>query len=202
MEREPLAVYTTVYPAAAPFLAEWYASVRAQTDTNFDLWIGVDSMTREQVVQAMGSLLQAQLRHGAPGDSPARIRRIAASEIAAQYPAVIFVDSDDVLEPERVAAARRSLAVADVTGCALRVVDRHGLDVGFTFGPGTATVDCEFLARWNVFGLSNTAFRSEVLRECLPFDDDCVLIDWLLATRAAASGARVAFDPEPQMRYR
>ena len=34
---ERLAVYTTVYPGVEPFLAEWRASLRAQTDGDFDL---------------------------------------------------------------------------------------------------------------------------------------------------------------------
>ena len=37
-----IALYTAVYPDAAPFLDAWYASVEAQTDRDFDLWISLD----------------------------------------------------------------------------------------------------------------------------------------------------------------
>ncbi len=53
------------------------------------------------------------------------------------------------------------------------------------------------LPRTNVFGLSNTAYRSDVLRRCLPIPAEAALVDWYLITRAWLQGARLAFDPTP-----
>jgi hypothetical protein len=50
--------------------------------------------------------------------------------------------------------------------------------------------------------MSNTAYRCDVLRQCLPLPDHCEIVDWLVATRAWAMGARFAFDPSPRMAYR
>ena len=49
-----LALYTAVYPAAAPFLDAWYASVQAQADRDFDLWISLDGLTEAAVVAQLG----------------------------------------------------------------------------------------------------------------------------------------------------
>ena len=58
------------------------------------------------------------------------------------------------------------------------------------------------LVRNNVMGLSNTAYRSDLLRRCLPIPTEAELMDWLLAVRSLALGARLQFDPEPRMWYR
>ena len=74
--------------------------------------------------------------------------------------------------------------------------------MGMTFGlPPRAEPEMCF-PRNNVFGLSNSAFRSDLLRRCLPIPADAVLVDWFLATRAWLMGARMAFDPEVEMDYR
>jgi hypothetical protein len=56
--------------------------------------------------------------------------------------------------------------------------------------------------RNNVFGFSNSAFRSELLKQCLPIPAGAVLVDWFLATRAWLLGARLTFDHVPRMDYR
>ena len=116
--------------------------------------------------------------------------------------AVVFVDSDDILDPSRVAAAREALATADVVGCALRLADETGAELGAIFGPAGGALVAADLPRTNVFGLSNSAYRVATLRSCLPIPDACALVDWLLATRAWAFGARLAFDSTPRMVYR
>ena len=58
------------------------------------------------------------------------------------------------------------------------------------------------LPRTNAFGLSNTAYRSDVLRACLPIPAAAALVDWYLITMAWLQGARLAFDPTPRMDYR
>ena len=206
MRAERLAVYTTVYPAVLPYLAEWYASVRAQTDSEFDLWIGVDALGRDEVLAAMGADAVAAACittvMAPPGASPAQVRAHAIGRMVDDYYGLVFTDSDDLLHPERVAAARAALESYDVAACALRMVDAEGRDLGVDFGPAEGEDPVEMLPRNNVFGLSNTAYRTEMLRRCLPIPAENPLVDWLLATRAHALGARMAFDATPLMSYR
>jgi hypothetical protein len=70
------------------------------------------------------------------------------------------------------------------------------------FGPPPGACIQTILPRYNIFGMSNTAYRTGVLTQCLPIPPDCVLIDWLLVTRAWARGASLYFDPAPDMAYR
>lgn len=201
MRSERLAVYTTMYPGVEPFLPAWRASVAEQTDSAFDLWVGLDLLTPDAVAAAAGATIEARWVQGTQGDTPARIRTAALAMLAERYDAVVLVDSDDVLHPTRVAAARAALQAADVAACALAIGDAEARDLGLRFGPPNGDA-CAMLSRYNVFGLSNSAYRSDVLRACLPVHDDCLLFDWLLATRARAIGATMTFDPVPRMTYR
>jgi hypothetical protein len=216
MHAERLAVYTTVHPGCEPYLASWCDSVRNQTDRDFDLWIGLDALA--PVAMPAMSISPARLEADVgphipvhwvvarPGDTPARLRQRALAEIVANYDRIVFVDADDLLQHSRVAAARETLATCDVVGCALRLIDERGIDMGVTFGLESVELDDRdlrtLLPRCNVLGLSNSAYRTSVLARCLPVPPDCVLTDWLLASRALALGARLAWDRAPRMGYR
>jgi len=208
MPAERLALYTTVYPAVLPYLGEWYASVSAQTDRDFDLWVGVDALGDDAVLAAMGvaptdpASAAARLVRAPDGSLPAQVRANAIDRMVYAYDAVVFTDADDLLHPTRVAAARAALEECDVAACALRMVNEAGEDLGVTFGPAPDEDPVEMLPRNNVFGLSNTAYRTDVLRRCLPIPAENPLVDWLLATRAHALGARMVFDSTPLMSYR
>lgn len=197
-----LAVYTTVYPGGEKFLREWYASIRSQTDRDFDLWVGLDGVTPKEASELMGGEPQVRWAPSRTGDTPATVRERAFEQIVSRYDGVVFVDSDDVLLPDRVASARAALEMSDVAGCALYVVDEDMRDTGVIFGTAPETDWTDFLPRYNVFGMSNTAYRSETLARCLPIPPAGRLVDWLLAMRALLLGARLSFDGVPRMKYR
>ncbi len=39
-----VALCTTIYPGVEAYLPDWYRSVRAQTDRDFQLWVGLDGI--------------------------------------------------------------------------------------------------------------------------------------------------------------
>ena len=197
-----LALYTTVYPGVERYLAAWHRSVRAQTDQDFQLWIGLDKIGIEAATGAMGGDPGAIWVPGARGDTPAQVRQRALAQIVGRHDGVVLVDSDDVLHPARLAVARAMLDRDDVAGCALRLVDQEGQDMGLTFGLPPQSAPEDVLPRNNVFGLSNSALRADLLRRCLPIPPTVALVDWFLATRAWLFGARMAFDNEVGMDYR
>lgn len=202
MHPDRLVMYTTAYPAAEPYLPAWVASLRAQTDRDFDLCIGVDGLPVEKLERVLGGLSRVTIVPAMAGSQPAQVRRAAIEPLLDRYDGVIFADVDDELLASRVAAARERLRTWDVSGCRLRIMDQGGRDLDLIFGPAEGEDPCAYLPRWNAFGLSNTAYRTETLRACLPVPDDCVLFDWFLASRAWLMGASLGFDLEPRMRYR
>lgn len=197
-----LALYTTIYPGVEAFLGDWYRSVQEQTDQDYQLWIGLDTMGIEAAIDAMGGDPGATWVTAAAGDTPAQVRQRAFSRIVEDCDGVVLVDSDDVLHASRVASARAALQTSDLAGCALQLVDEHGRNIGMTMGLPPQTGVEEVFPRNNVFGLSNSAFRSDLLRRCLPIPASAALVDWFLATQAWLYGARLVFDPDTRMDYR
>lgn len=197
-----LALYTTVYPAVERFLADWKRSVEEQTDRDFDVWVGVHDWDVAQAERALGPMERVTWAPGRRGATPAQVRSDALARLVGAYDGVVLADSDDLLEPSRIAAAREALAGWDLSGCALRLVSESGSDLGPVFGPPPGVDPCALLSRANVFGLSNSAYRSRCLAACLPLPADCVLMDWFLASRAWLGGATIGFDPAPRMAYR
>jgi hypothetical protein len=200
-----LAVYTTIYPGVEPYLQDWYRSLCGQADRDFALWIGLDSLEPGAVQKLLGADLKPHWVVSPSGATAAQIRQQALQQIVENVEstdAVVLVDSDDVLHFSRTAAARAELEASELVGCALRVVDLQGRSLGFRFGlPPRVSADSIF-PRNNVYGFSNSAYRSELLRRCLPIPAEAVLVDWFLATRAWLLGAKLGFDPVARMDYR
>jgi hypothetical protein len=202
MSVDRVCLYTTIYPQAKAFLHDWYRSVSRQTDCDFQLWIGLDAIGVEEVVDIVGNDVDATWVCAEPGDTPAQVRQRALAKIVDHCDGVILVDSDDILHETRVAAARAGLQRGDLVGCALNLVTQTGEPMRITMGlPSAVPVD-SVLPRHNIFGLSNSAFRTELLRQCLPIPQEVALVDWFLATRAWLCEARLIFDHTPRMDYR
>mgnify|MGYP001009152942 CR=1 FL=1 len=200
--RKRCALYTVIYPQMSPFLGAWYQSVERQTDQNFDLCISLDGLAPEDVARQLGHTPRATWLANHSASTPGQIRFAGIRQLLEDYDEILFVDSDDVLHPTRVEAARRSLRNSDVNGCGLQIMNERGSDLGLVFGlPAEETID-SVLPRWNVFGLSNTSYRVETLRACLPIPSECELVDWWLITRAWMMRAKLEFDPTPRMWYR
>lgn len=197
-----LAVYTTIYPGVEPYLADWYGSLCRQTDHDFQLWVGLDTIHPQSVEQILGFQVRAHWVTNPAGASPAEIRQNALAQLVDTCTGVILVDSDDILHPERVSAARADLEASDLVGCALSLIDQAGQRLESTFSLPTNLTPDQVLPRNNVFGLSNSAFRTDLLKQCLPIPAAAVLVDWFLATRAWLLGARLAFDRGIGMMYR
>lgn len=195
-----LGVYTTIYPGVERYLHDWYRSLQLQSDPNYQLWIALDEVSVDDAIEAMGSDPKATWIAAEPGDTPAMIRQRALERIVNACDGVVLVDSDDILHPSRVGAARETLRTSDLSGCALRLVDQVGRDLQMTL-TAPATPDSVF-PRNNVYGLSNSSFRTELLRRCLPIPSTVVVVDWFLATRAWLIGATLSFDPVVRMDYR
>jgi hypothetical protein len=197
-----LAVYTTIYPGVESYLAEWYRSLCEQTDKDFQLWIGLDELEKESIQNLLGPELKANWIEAPLGATPAEIRQISLARIVETSSEVVLVDSDDLLHPTRIEAARSALQSSELAGCALRLADQNGKNLDSVFNLSPLLQPEHAFPRNNIFGFSNSAFRCELLRRILPIPANAVLVDWFLASRAWLLGAKLAFDREPRMAYR
>jgi hypothetical protein len=198
-------VFSVVHPTVLPFIEAWAASVACQSDTDFDLCLALDAVSPEQIALALPPGHPTRLVRAAPKATPASLRTEAWDSIVSEYDIVVMVDADDLLERSRVAAAKQALAACDAAACAVRLVDGSGHDLQRLFCSlpvGSSEDAGAILPRANVFGLSNSAYRAATLQACLPVPAGCLAVDWYLATKAWALGARLRLDPVPRMAYR
>ena len=195
------ALVSAFYPGVEPFLKEWSASVRSQRDRAFDVCVILDQISPADAAAATG-LADAEWISvsGDAGIGAARNQGLQA--LVDRYDVLVSVDADDVLEPDRVGEAKARITAADVVVTSMSLIDADG---GATGSVMRMPIDPDWMAllsRCNVAGMSNTAWRSSVLSDCLPIPPRTSLVDWFLATRAAANGARIGTDPGLRMRYR
>jgi len=197
-----LAVYTTIYRKAVPFLKDWFLSIQSQTDQQFDLWIGLHGLEVKHLDAILASKRHINYVTACSSATCAGIRQEALSRIVEGYDAIVLVDCDDILHPSRVAAARECLNKHELAGCALRLVNQNGTDARMTFGLPDGRAIEDVFPRNNIYGFSNSSFCTSLLRRCLPIPAEVILVDWLLATRSWLLGARLTFDNTPRMDYR
>ncbi len=197
-----IALYTTIYPGVECFLEAWKQSVLKQSNQNFEIWVGVDGFSLDRAKKLLSGLEVKQFFISKYPNLKAYVRKTVLAEMVRLYDVIVLVDSDDVLEESRVCSASHQLNDYDVIGCAMSLIDEQGHDLGVSFGRKEAAFQREDIIQYNQFGLSNTAYRSDLLKECLEVSNECELLDWFLITNALFLGARAFFDPVKRMQYR
>jgi hypothetical protein len=179
--------------------------VKNQSDTGFDLCIALDSLIPENVYEAVEEEFRANWYMADTGQSPSTIRINALRRISENYDIIVLVDSDDLLLPRRVERSKEYLETHDMSGCALELIDEEekplNVSAGRKFEYSNDTLH-SFLLYRNIFGFSNTAYRSALLRRLLNNGFNSPLLDWNFATMSASLGARISFDRVPEMLYR
>lgn len=194
-----VAVVTAIYPNVIRYLGEFFDSLRRQTDQDFCLWIGLDGVSEQEVMAKAGKQFNIFFTRIPLNVTPAVVRNMVLEQALADCDIVVLVDADDMLCETRVEAARKSVEKNDVTAAAMDYMDENGKKTDGFFDP---RVGDKRLIRNNVFGFSNTTWRSRVLLHFLPVPENCVLMDWYVATLALYSGATLGCDAHARMFYR
>jgi len=195
------AVYTTFYPSMLKYADEFLYSVAEQTDPDFDLWISLDGLEPNQINPA--NKLKPNYYQNQQAQNPIEMRKLALSEISKEYDSVILVDSDDILYPKRVAAAKQGLERYDGYACSLDLVAENGKGLDLKFGTSNQEDWLEFLKNKNVFGFSNSAYRASILKEIIMIPNQTIMMDWLVVLKALVNqNALLYFDGNVHMAYR
>lgn len=195
------ALFSTVHPAAAPYVRDFLRSVEEQNDRDFTLWLAFDLIEPAHFREALTPFDDVQVVLS-ENDTPASLRQRALERILPTCEAVIFVDSDDILYPNRVREAKRGLHDYDVYGCPLELITENSEHLNLCLDAPPTEDWIVTMPYTNVFGLSNTAYRKRTLEQLLPVPTGVTLVDWFLATRAHLSGSRLGFGKTAHMAYR
>lgn len=197
-----VAVFSPIFPNALPFLPQFFRSLTDQTFTDFKLWLALDRLSVDEVAEYVPPGLRVQWVPAEAHDNPARLRKRTWSSMVSLHDAIVMIDSDDIAHPERVESAAESLESSEVNACALRIVDKYDAPVGAVLSLPQGAEILENVHHWNVFGLSNTAYRAEALDPLIQFPDGIGIIDWHLLARAVRLELSLSFTTLPLLDYR
>tara|TARA_A100001037_G_scaffold305127_2_gene344140 strand:+ start:7274 stop:8191 length:918 start_codon:yes stop_codon:yes gene_type:complete len=191
---------TSVHSGSIYYLNAWWSSVINQTTHDFDIVISVDGFDFDLDKFLKGhEQFNIQLFYFNYGRTISEIRNKIIEYCSENYDKVIFVDTDDVLDKYRVAKSLDSLDAFDFTFCKTYLIDEKGNSLPWMLKKNSSINDiCEF----NSFGLSNSNYKSYVLKEILPIPKNCEIIDWFISTFAFLYRYKFAYIDETFMKYR
>jgi|GEM_PF-3276135 len=193
------AVYTTLYPEAIRFWNDFIQSVEVQSDADFDLVVCLDNMSVDDVVS--GNVIPHFYLPSTK--TPSAIRQECWQHLIDMgYDAIIMVDADDTLAPDRIKKTKMALQNYDMDVCGLQLVDENLQKMDWTLQPNPDEKTENYIIHANDIGLSNTAYRTEFLQRLIPAPTDIIMLDWFLALRAVEEGARISKRQSLDMLYR
>lgn len=196
-----VAVATSLYEAARPFLADWIAGVRAALPPGATLELVVAAHGFAAPEAALAGLSPPARLVVAPLPAAASIAAVRNAMVAAaaRAPAdlVVFCDADDALLPGAVAGHARALTDADFSYGDLALMAADGRDLGATFFAEGDVPDRiaagapagGALADRNFVGFSNAAVRPAALAGARPAPDGIEAVDWFLFSTLLSAGA-------------
>ena len=120
------------------------------------------------------------------------------------YEILIFGDSDDYFDKNRIDKSIELLKEFDIVVNDLSLFDENGIYESEYLShrlDNLDVVDLAFIKDKNIFGLSNTAIRLENISQVL-FDDEIIAVDWYFFKVLLKQGLKAVFTNEIVTYYR
>ena len=199
-----IAFLTTVFPMEENFLYDFLDSLKNQTYQNFDLIVVNDGYkdfdSTKAVYNQMLNITELQY-----SDTPAKNREYGINYcIDNGYDILIFGDSDDYFESNRVEKSLEFLKKSDIVVNDLNLFNGNGVYEEKYLShrlKNLDVVDFEFLKDKNIFGMTNTAIKLENISK-VTFDDKIVAVDWYFFKTLLGQGLKAIFTNETVSFYR
>jgi glycosyltransferase involved in cell wall biosynthesis len=199
-----IAFLTTVFPMKSSYLDDFFKSLNEQTYTNFDVVVVNDGYVKfREVMVEFSNLNIIELQYS---DTVAKNREFGINFVKENdYDILIFGDSDDYFDKNRVRISVELLANTDIVVNDLTLFsDANGIFHRKYISNrvvGNTQVTLEFIKNKNIFGLSNTAINVMILGD-ISFDKDMVAVDWYLYTILLLKNKKALFTNKTITYYR
>ena len=198
-------VIGTVYPGVEKYLSDYISSLNNQTTQDFDILLANDGLGDLGSVFKKSNLNCKSV--DVKGSISSNRRNIIRHAKDMGYQKLIFADSDDMFEDNRVEVVNELLDVASVVVNDLGLTNKDGVDVSPRyFSPRFNEAEIikeNMIYNGNIMGLSNTAVRIEALAD-LPalIDGDSIAFDWYLWAGILHNGNEAYFTGKTATKYR
>lgn len=198
------AFLTTIFPMNKQYLYDFFDSLKEQTNKNFDVIIVNDGYKDfEQIQSEYNQVLNiVELKYS---HTPAKNREYGINYCMQNgYDILIFGDSDDYFEKNRVEKSLEFLKEYDIVVNDLSLVDENGVYKTKYLSHrlnNLEEVKFEFIFKKNIFGLSNTAIKLKSISK-ITIPEDLVAVDWYIFSILLMENKRAVFTNETVSYYR
>ena len=207
MERSKneIVVVGAVYPGVEFFLDDYFNSLERQTNSEFDLLLVNDGF------KGLDSLLEKRslnwICENVTGSISLNRRILIHKALEMGYRKIIFTDTDDTFEENRVEVLNNMLDKDPVIVNDLDILDIQGNKIikrYFSKRYSEAEmITKNYLLTGNLMGFSNTAVQSEVFRDIPSLQSgESIAFDWYLWSSVLLLGNNARFTSETSTKYR
>ena len=198
-----IAFLTTIFPMKKQFLIDFFNSLNNQTYDNFDVVVANDGYSNfNEIKLKYGKLNIVELEYS---NTPAKNREYGINYcIERKYDILIFGDSDDYFSNNRVELALEALNSNDIVVNDVSLFDNNGTYEDMYISnrlENDSKVNFNYIKNKNIFGLSNTALKINILSR-VSFDKDLVAVDWHLYKGLLKNGCKAIFTNKAITYYR
>jgi len=198
------AVLTVVYEGVEPYINDFMISLQQQTDTNFDLIIINDGFKQLDQLLSRFNINSRTLHFEA---SFVERRKQGIKRLKEEgYDTVVFADSDDYFNSQRIEITKQLLANYDLVCNELVLFGESVSDIipmaSSRFYDGQV-LTLKNIYHGNIMGMSNTGVRLNYILPLIDFiPDDVIAFDWVLYSLALLNGCSCVFTNKAITFYR
>jgi hypothetical protein len=199
MKKSSTAFLTTVFPSCKDYLDDFFKSLSNQIDSDFDVIVVNNCL--EDFIFFIKKYKKLNIIEIKSNESPIQNRIKGLNYILdGNYSNLIFGDSDDYFSENRVSVSKEILTKNDIAVNDLVLFDEK-------FKIESIFKDIKFqkhdLIHRNIFGLSNTAIRTKILKNLsLEPEVEIVTYDWYLFSVLVFNNFSFKFSSETNSFYR
>tara|TARA_Y100000588_G_scaffold393459_1_gene509563 strand:+ start:382 stop:1242 length:861 start_codon:yes stop_codon:yes gene_type:complete len=182
MKHNNTAFLSVIYPQMRPFIEDFFRSLQNQSDPSFDLIIVNDGFgSLKRLLQEFSQLNIIELTIQG---TPAHIRNRAIEFIVLQkYKYLIWGDSDDYFEHNRVEVIKKLLVTHDIIVNDFDLVTANNKTIKQSYLSNRFddkyAISITDIVDYNFLGLTNTGLRTELLQN-FRASDRIIAYDWFL----------------------
>ncbi|WP_299672231.1 glycosyltransferase family A protein [uncultured Polaribacter sp.] len=203
MKKSNTVLLTTVFPLSVKFLDEFLNSLKLQTDKDFDLLVVNDGVANFK--DLIKEYRQINIIEIVSEKSIVQNRKTGIEAVMKlNYEFLIFGDSDDYFEMNRVALSKKLLKKYDIVVNDLTLFDKKGIYCKSYYSKridDLFEINLEFIKNKNILGLSNTAVRTESIGD-LDFCKNLVALDWYFFSKLLFKNKTAVYTNQTQTYYR
>ena len=198
-----VAFLTTIFPMKEQFLIDFFDSLSRQTYQFFDVVVVNDGYSDLNALKSKYDMLN--IVELAYSSTPAKNREHGINYcIENKYDVLVFGDSDDYFSDNRVELLLSALNHNDIIVNDVSLFDDNGVYEDKYMSnrlKNDSNVGYDFIQNKNIFGLSNTALKTNVLNK-VTFDQNLIAVDWCLYKELLKNGCNAVFTNKAITYYR